>query len=245
MCHSNIQVRDLSFSYQGSAPALQGISFQAADGESIGLIGANGAGKSTLLKILVGLETGFAGEIRVCEIPLEKRTVSQVRQRIGYVFQDAENQLFMSTVEEDVAFAPRNYGLPEEEVMRRTAYALEMTGITHLRSKPIHQLSGGEKKLASIATILSMTPEIVLMDEPSAALDPRNRRRLIRIINGLGHMKIIASHDLDFIMDTCSRVLLLSGGKLAADGPAMEILSDETLMESHGLDLPLRMQHMQ
>ena len=242
MCHSTIQISHLSFSYDGSVPVLQDISFRAGDHEAVGLIGANAAGKSTLLKILVGLESGFSGSVRVGEIPLGPRTILQIRERIGYVFQESDSQLFMTTVEEDVAFGPINFGLPPDEVTRRTKKALEMTGIAELAEKPVHQLSGGEKKLASIATILSMTPDIILMDEPSAALDPRNRRNLIRIINSLGHLKLIASHDLDFILDTCSRVILLGDGRITADGPASRVLRDQVLLERCGLELPLSLQ---
>ena len=181
----------------------------------------------------------FEGSIRVEEIPLEKQTIGKIREKIGYVFQDADSQLFMPNVYEDVAFAPRNYGLPEEEVKRRAEAALEAVHIEHLREKPIYKLSGGEKKLASIATILSMTPDIILMDEPSVALDPKNRRNLIGILNEFTHLKMIASHDLDFIWDTCERTILMAEGKIVRDGKTEEILQDEELLEAHGLELPL------
>ena len=155
------------------------------------------------------------------------------------MFQDADAQLFMTTVGEDVAFAPRNYGLPEDEVEKRVTAALEKVHIPHLRDKAVYKLSGGEKKLASIATILSMTPDIILMDEPSVALDPRNRRNLIHVVNEFDHLKIIASHDLDFIWDTCGRVILMNGGRIIRDGKAEEILRDKELLEENGLELPL------
>ena len=145
----------------------------------------------------------------------------------------------MTTVREDVAFAPRNYSLPEEEVNHRVDRALNLVHIPHLADKAIHKLSGGEKKLASIATILSMTPDILLMDEPSIALDPRNRKNLMYILNEFDHLKIITSHDLDFIWDTCNRVILMSRGKIAADGEPDVILRDEALLTAHGLELPL------
>ncbi len=239
MSHIHIDVENLSYAYETGVPVLQDICLHAGENESIGLIGANGAGKSTLLKLLVGLGTGFTGSIRVEEIPLEKKTLPKIREKIGYVFQDADAQLFMTTVGEDVAFAPRNYGLPEEEVEKRVQAALEQTHISHLRDKAVYKLSGGEKKLASIATILSMTPHIILLDEPSVALDPQNRRNLIRILGEFDHLKIIASHDLDFIWDTCERVILLSGGRIVRDGSAEEILRDRALLEANGLELPL------
>ena len=239
MSHIHIDVEGLSFSYEGGVPVLQDISFHVGENEAVGLIGANGVGKSTLLKLLVGLDLGFTGSIRVSEVPLEKRTLSKIREKIGYVFQDADAQLFMTTVGEDVAFAPRNYGLPEDEVEKRVTAALEKVHIPHLRDKAVYKLSGGEKKLASIATILSMTPDIILMDEPSVALDPRNRRNLIHVVNEFDHLKIIASHDLDFIWDTCGRVILMNGGRIIRDGKAEEILSDKELLEENGLELPL------
>ena len=245
MSHIHIDVSDLRFAYSRKSPeaeALSEISFHAGEEEAIGIIGANGAGKSTLLKLLVGLEMPSSGTVRIEEIPLEKGTLGKIREKIGYVFQDSDAQLFMTTVEEDVMFAPRNYGLPEEEVRRRTARALEETGISHLAKKPVYQLSGGEKKLASLSTILSMTPDILLLDEPSAALDPRNRRNLIRILQGFGHLMLIASHDLDFIWDICGRVILLDHGRIIKDGPAEEILRDRELLEAHGLELPLSLQ---
>lgn len=238
----HIDVENVSFSYDGKKQILDDISFSAAEHDAVGLIGANGVGKSTLLKLLVGLQMNFTGSVRVGEIPLEKSTIDRVREKLGYVFQDSDSQLFMPTVYEDVAFAPRNYGLSEEEVERRTEQALSAVQIENLRDRPIYGLSGGEKKLASIATVLSMTPDIMLMDEPSAALDPKNRRNLIRILNGFGQLKIIASHDLDFIWDTCGRTILMAGGRIICDGDTKEILSDGALLETHGLELPLSLQ---
>lgn len=242
MSHIHIDVENLNFGYEKGKEVLKNISFHAGETDSIGLVGANGVGKSTLLKLLVGLDLGFAGSIRVEEIPVQKETLPQIREKIGYVFQDSDSQLFMATAYQDIAFAPRNYGLPEDEVERRVNRALEMTGITHLRDKQIFKMSGGEKKLVSIATILSMTPEIILMDEPSVALDPKNRRNLIRILNSYSHLKIIASHDLDMILDTCKRTILMANGEIICDGPTEKILSDRELLETNGLELPLCMQ---
>ena len=205
----------------------------------MGLVGANGAGKSTLLRILVGLNTGFQGDVMVNNIPLEKKNLKTIRKNVGYVFQDADSQLFMSTVFDDVAFAPRNYGMSEAEVNEKTMEALKVVHIEQLKDKQIYKLSGGEKKLASIATILSTEPDVILMDEPSVALDPKNRRNLINILNRLNQAKIIASHDLNMIMDTCERTILLSDGKIIKDGNTKEILLDKELMEESGLELPL------
>ena len=242
MSHIHIDVNNVSFGYEKEHRILSDISFHAAETDSIGIIGANGVGKSTLLKLLVGLHLDFEGSIRVEEIPVEKSTLSQIRSKIGYVFQDSDSQLFMTTAYEDIAFAPRNYGLPENEVQRRVEQALRLTGIEHLKDKQIYKMSGGEKKLVSIATILSMTPDIILMDEPSIALDPRNRRNLIRILNSFGHLKIIASHDLDLILDTCKRTILMADGKIISDGPTQEILTDRELLENNGLELPFCLQ---
>ncbi|NCC45089.1 MAG: ABC transporter ATP-binding protein, partial [Clostridia bacterium] len=231
--------------YEKGHEILDHISLHASETDSIGLVGANGVGKSTFLKLLVGLNLEFSGNIRVEEIPVQAKTLPQIREKIGYVFQDSDSQLFMSTAFEDIAFAPRNYGLPEDEVERRVSDALKLTGIERLRDKQIYKMSGGEKKLVSIATILSMTPDILLMDEPSIALDPRNRRNLIHILNSFEHLKIIASHDLDMILDTCERTILMAGGKIICDGPTKEILSDQKLLEENGLELPLCMQKNQ
>lgn len=239
MSHIHIDIENLTFGYAEDKPVLKDVSLHFHEGDSVGIIGANGVGKSTLLKLLVGLDLGFDGSIRIEEIPVEKNTLSKIRERVGYLFQDSENQLFTAKVYDDVAFAPKNYGLNAEEVKKRTENALEMVQISHLANRPIYSLSGGEKKLAAIATILSMTPDIILMDEPSNSLDPRNRRELINLLNNFSHMKIIASHDLDFIFDTCNRVVLMNDGKIVADGTAKEILTDKDLLEKNMLELPL------
>ena len=239
MSNINIHVENLSFGYEKETEILSQISLHAGEADSIGIIGANGVGKSTLLKLLVGLYLDFEGSIRIEDVPVEKSTLPLIRSKIGYVFQDSDSQLFMTTAYDDIAFAPRNYGLPESEVQSRVEQALRLTGIEHLRDKQIYKMSGGEKKLVSIATILSMTPDIILMDEPSIALDPRNRRNLIRILNSFAHLKIIASHDLDLIWDTCERTVLMANGRIICDGKTKEILTDKELLEANGLELPL------
>lgn len=236
---SYIEASGLSFSYKTGGEVLKKISFHAAAKEAVGFVGANGAGKSTLLKLLVGLDLNYAGIIKVNGLFVEKKNLPKIREKTGYVFQDSESQLFMSTAYEDTAFAPRNYGLPEPEVQRRVHAALTQAGALHLKDRHIYQMSSGEKKLVSIASVLSMEPEILLMDEPSAALDPGNRRNLIRLLNSFTQLKLITSHDLDFILDTCTRVILLDQGEIIRDGAAKEILTDEKLLEAHGLELPL------
>ena len=237
-----ISVENVNYSYEKSHSILKNITFTAEEHDCIGLIGANGVGKSTLLKLMVGLNLGYEGNICIGGIPVVKRNLSAIRKKIGYVFQDADSQLFTSHVYEDLAFAPRNYGFSESEVEERVQKALEMVHIEHLRDKQIYKMSGGEKKLASIATILAMIPDVILMDEPSVALDPKNRRNLIHILNGFRQLKIIASHDLDMILNTCSRVILMSDGKIIRDGDVKEILLDKELLEAHGLELPFCMQ---
>lgn len=241
----SINVNNLAFSYQKNVPVFSNISWQASGQESIGIIGPNGAGKSTLLKLLTGLEFAVEGFIEIDDELLTKKNVSDIRKKEGYVFQDSDSQLFMGTVYEDVAFAPRNYGFSEEEVQKRCERALKMTHMTELKDRQIYKLSGGQKKLASIATILSVDPEIILMDEPSVALDPVNRERLIEIVNNLPGIKLIASHDLDFIYDTCERTLVLYQGEIAYDGDTKALLKNKALLEQFGLKLPLSFRFME
>ena len=236
-----LKIEHLSFSYEKGEKVLNDISFEAKDKESIGIIGSNGIGKSTLMKLLVGLYLNYEGVLEVAGHVMDKKNLNHIREHIGYVFQDSDSQLFLSTIEDDVAFGPRNYGMSEEEVEKRVSEALEKVHITELRKKQTYKLSGGEKKLASIATILAMEPDIIIMDEPSVALDPRNRRNLIGILNEIDSLKLITSHDLDFIMDTCERTILIDEGTIIADGKTDDILRNKVLLESHGLELPLRL----
>ena len=237
-----IKMKNLYFSYENGEEILHNLNFTAFRGESIGLIGANGVGKSTFLKILVGLNTGFEGSLEIGHHVMNKENLAHIREHIGYVFQDSDAQMFMTTVEDDIAFGPRNYGLSEAEVEERVAEALKKTHIEHLRQKAVYKLSGGEKKLAAIATILAMEPDIILMDEPSVALDPKNRRYLINLLNEMPITKLVASHDLDFILDTCSRVIFMYNGSIIADDKAENILTNKAFLEAFGMELPLRYQ---
>lgn len=239
---ADIEFADVDFSYQEDRKVLSNLCLSVGHGESVGLVGANGVGKSTFLKLLVGLVTGYEGEIRIQGQMVNKKNLADIRKKAGYVFQDSDSQLFMSTVFEDVAFGPRNDGCSEEETEQRVSDALHKVKIENLRDRHIYRISGGEKKLASIATILSMKPQIVLLDEPSIALDPRNRRNLIQILNEMPETKIIASHDLDMILDTCERTVLLAEGKIIRQGDTREIMQDKELLENYGLELPLCMQ---
>ena len=229
-----ITISNLAMQFGGSVLFKQ-VDLQFTPGNCYGVIGANGAGKSTFLKILVGLLGGYTGDVNIGGLEINKKNLSDIRRIEGYVFQDSDSQLFMSTVREDVAFAPVNYGLPEDEVARRVDNALAMVNATHLADRPVYKLSGGEKKLVSIATILSMTPDIILMDEPTIALDPRNRRNLISVLNSFEHLKIIASHDLDFVRQVCSRVIFVSDGRIIYDGNPQDILDNEEYLVQNGL----------
>ena len=232
-----IEFKNVSFSYENNVPVLRDLSFRIESGESVGLIGANGAGKSTVMKLLLGLLQG-QGEILVDGTPVSKSTLPEIRRKLGFVLQNSDHQMFMPTVYEDMIFAPLNYGLSREETERRVDAVLERLGLTALKHRHNHKISGGEKRMAAIATVLAMEPETILMDEPTSALDPYNRRIVINTIRALPQTRLIASHDLDMILDTCDRVILLSGGQLAADGPAGEILRDRKLLEAHRMELP-------
>ncbi len=236
---AEIEVSHLTFSYDGNRNVLSDMSFRIGEGETVGLIGANGTGKSTLLKLLVGLLSGHQGSILADGLEVNKKSLETVRRKIGYVFQDSDSQLFLSTVYEDVAFGPRNYGYSKEEVEKRVMRALKQVHMEAYKDRQIYRLSGGQKKLVSIATILSMEPEILLFDEPSIALDPRNRRQLIHILKEMKGVKLIATHDLDLVLDTCQRTLLIAGGRIICDGNTRDILMDEKLLWDNGLELPL------
>ena len=239
-----LDVQGLSFRYEGGheEAVLDGLSFTLERGERVGLVGCNGVGKSTLLKLLVGILPMQQGTLTVGGLAMNRKNLPELRRKAGYVFQDSDSQLFMPTVQADVAFAAENYGYPPQEVADRTRRALARVQLESCADRPVYRLSGGQKKLASIAGILTLDPELILMDEPSAALDPKNRRNLIEILQGLPCAMLIASHDLDFIYDTCDRVVLLYEGRIAADGPAEEILHDGSLLADCDLELPLRFQ---
>lgn len=232
-----IEYKNVSFSYEKNAQVLKNITFTIKEGESVGLIGANGAGKSTIMKTLLGL-LPCEGEILVGGVKVEKKNLPAIRRRLGFVLQDSDNQMFMPTVYEDMMFGPRNYGLSAEEAEKKVDEILKMLNLTELKNRYNHKISGGEKRMAAIATVLAMEPEYLLMDEPTTALDPYNRRTVINTINKLPQAKLIASHDLDMILDTCERVILVSKGAIAADGKTDEILRDKALLEANRMELP-------
>ena len=234
-----IEFQNVSFAYEKGRPVLRDLSFRIEDGEAVGLIGANGAGKSTVMKLLLGLLQG-EGKILVDGVEVRRDTLGEIRRKLGFVLQNSDNQMFMPTVYEDMIFAPLNYMLSREEADARVDAVLARLHLEDLKHRYNHKISGGEKRMAAIATILAMEPEAILMDEPSSALDPYNRRLVINTIRELSQTKLITSHDLDLILDTCGRVILLSDGKIAADGPAEDILMDKKLLEANRMELPLR-----
>ena len=234
-----IKCQNLSFAYEPDTEVLRNITLKIKTGERVGIIGANGAGKSTLLRILLGLEKDYRGVVSVGGMEVVKKNYPAIRKAAGYMFQDSENQLFMPTAREDVSFALINYGYDEEYVAEKTNEALQTVGILDIADKPTWKMSGGEKKLVCIAVMLATEPEIVIMDEPTNSLDPYNRNQLIETINSLDKTAIIASHDLDMVLDTCDRAVLLSNGEIVADGSARDILTDKELLERHRLLLPL------
>lgn len=239
MSHHRVEMKNVSYQYPDGNRGIRQVTMLLHHGESVGIIGANGAGKSTLLMLLLGILFPEEGEVLIGDIKLTGKTLSMIRQHVGLVMQQADDQLFMTTVYDDVAFGPRNEGLEEAEVAIRVSDALRTVGLSHLETRSPYKLSGGEKKSVSIATVLAMNPDILLMDEPTAGLDPQARRRLIHLLNCFNHTKIITSHDLDMILDTCSRVLVLKDGTLVADGNPKELLSSAQQMEEWGLELPL------
>lgn len=226
-----IDIASLSVAYPGGNVAVNDITLHIGAGESVALIGANGAGKSTLLSAVVGLVPVSAGSISVGGRALSKKTLPEIRRRVGFVFQDPDDQLFMPTVGDDVAFGVRNYGLPDSNA----AEAMEKLGITHLAGRIPSQLSGGEKRLAAIAGIIALGPDAILFDEPSAFLDPRARRELISIIASLPCAKLIATHDLPFAAALCRRTVVLKSGKIFTDGASRDILDNEILLTECGL----------
>jgi cobalt/nickel transport system ATP-binding protein len=242
MSHHIIEVTDLRYTYPDGTPALRGLSFRIVHGESVAVVGSNGAGKSTLLLHLNGCLTPMAGTVRIGDFPLTSKTLPHVRRTVGMVFQDPDDQLFMPLVHDDVAFGPLNLGLSPEDVEAKIESALATVGAAHLRDRPSYRLSAGEKRAVAIASVLAMSPSILVMDEPTSSLDPRARRQLIQLLAAFDHTKIIATHDLDMALDLCSRTIVLKDGAVVADGPTRDILQDEALLQTSNLEKPLRLQ---
>lgn len=242
MSHHILEIDRLRHVYPDGTEALRDVSIRITHGESVAVIGANGAGKSTLLAHLNGHLLPTSGSVRVGHRPVGRDTLAEIRRTVGMVFHDPDDQLFMPTVYEDVAFGPMNLGLSGEDLERCVKNALRQVDALHLAGKPPYHLSAGEKRRVAIATVLSMSPDILVMDEPGNGLDPYARRQLINLLKDFRHSKIVTSHDLDLVLDLCERTVVLSGGEVRADGPTREIFQDEALLKECRLEKPLSMQ---
>ena len=232
-----IEVIELSYSYPDGAEALRGVSLRVAEGRSLGLIGRNGAGKSTLLLHLNGI-FGGSGAVHFRGTPIEELPAAQLRASVGLVFENPSDQLFMPTVLDDVTFGPLNMGLAPEEAEARARESLASVGAEHLAARAPHHLSAGQKRRVALASVLVMSPEVLVLDEPVAGLDPEGREAVIELLAGLAQTKIIATHDLDLVAELCDEALVLDDGRAHAQGPARELLTDESLLRAHGLRVP-------
>jgi len=241
-----IEVRDLHFRYHDGPAALRGVSFSIAGGECVGLIGPNGAGKSTLLLHLNGLlPESPAGDcaVLVGGRSLTRESLPEVRRRVGLLFQDPNDQLFCPTVFEDVAFGPQQFGLRGPEIRERVARALAQAGIPGFEERAPHHLSVGEKRRVCLAGVLACDPSILVLDEPTSSLDPKGRREIKALLRQIPITKLIATHDLELVVELCARVIVLDGGRIVAEGPTVELLSNEELMLRHSLERPHVLSH--
>lgn len=243
-----VEVRSLNYAYSAGPTVLSDISFEVAAGETVALVGPSGAGKTTLLMHLNGLlperppTDAQDASVAVAGIAVRSSTLQQIRQRVGFVFQDPDDQLFCPTVREDVAFGPLNLGLDRNEVLRRVQESLDRVGLSGFEHRSTLQLSVGERKRVCLAGVLACEPEVLVLDEPFSNLDPRARRGLIEILREFPGSQVIATHDLDLVVELCSRVIVLDGGQVQAFGDVKSVLSDELLMFKHGLEVPWRLQ---
>ncbi len=242
-----IQLNGLTYAYPDGTAALREVRLTVAPGECVGLLGPNGSGKSTLLRHLNGIlperfpEAG--GAVAIQGEAVAAGNLGVIRRQVGLMFQDADDQLFCATVREDVAFGPQQLGLGPEEVAARVQHALEEVGLVHLGHRPPHHLSSGEKRRACLAGLLACAPSILVLDEPTSGLDPRGRRELIALLRSVRATKLIATHDLELVVELCPRAVILDGGRIIADGPTAALLDDEPLMLAHGLERPHILQH--
>jgi cobalt/nickel transport system ATP-binding protein len=233
--HHTIDVKNLVFSYPDGRQALNGVNLYIAPGEKVALVGPNGAGKSTLMLHLNGILHG-QGQVLVCDQPVTEENLGSVRASVGLVFQDPDDQLFSPTVFDDVAFGPLYMGLEETEIRRRVDAALEAVGMSACRDRVSHHLSGGEKKRVAIATVLSMDPEILVLDEPTAGLDPRSRRELIDLLRELPQTMLVSTHDIAMVNELFERTIVIDGGMVVGDGPTNELMADPEFLAQHGLE---------
>jgi len=235
---SAIEAAGISYTYSDGAKALDGLSFRIEPGECVGLVGPAGAGKSTLAKCMVGFIVPDEGKLTVSGMEVNRKNIKEVRKKVGLIFQNADDQLFMPTLFDDVAFGLLQRGIDGEKLEARVKKALADRGLENLDNKFPGHLSGGQKRLAALAGVLVMEPEVLLLDEPSSNLDPRARRNLIDQLAKLDNTRLVAGHDLEMVLDICNRVMVLSAGKLVADGDPSEVLGDKAFVEIHGLEVP-------
>ena len=234
----SLEVSRLAYAYPDGTQALFGVDLRVERGERVALLGPNGAGKTTLVMHLNGILAAGHGTVAVAGLPVGKESLREIRRRVGLVFQDPDDQLFMPTVREDVAFGPANMGVAGEELERRVRNALGRVGMLETIDRPPHHLSFGQRRRVAVATVLAMEPEILVLDEPSSNLDPASRRELAEILRGLDVTVLMVTHDLPYALELCERSLILSGGVIVADGPTREILADASLLAAHRLELP-------
>ncbi|GGO55794.1 putative ABC transporter ATP-binding protein [Streptomyces lasiicapitis] len=235
---ASLEVTGLAYAYPDGHQALFGVDLRIDRGERVALLGPNGAGKTTLVLHLNGILTAGAGTVTVAGLPVGKRHMAEIRRKVGIVFQDPDDQLFMPTVREDVAFGPAAAGMRGPELEARVRKALGQVGMAEYADRPPHHLSFGQRRRVAVATVLAMEPEILVLDEPSSNLDPASRRELADILRSLDVTVLMVTHDLPYALELCPRALVLSEGVIAADGPTGELLADEDLMASHRLELP-------
>jgi cobalt/nickel transport system ATP-binding protein len=241
-----IDVARLSYRYPDGTPALDDVSFAVAEGERVALIGPNGAGKSTVLLHLNGLlpeRLGADGAVRIFGRPVTEPTLATIRAEVAFLFQDPDDQLFCATVFEDVAFGPRQAGVEGDALRARVAAALDAVGLAGFERRPPHRLSRGEKHRVCLAGLLACEPKVLALDEPTSHLDPRGRRELLARLRALPVTQVVATHDLEFVVELCSRAILLDGGRLVAEGPTERLLADEPRMLAHGLERPHILAH--
>ncbi|MCE1180626.1 MAG: energy-coupling factor ABC transporter ATP-binding protein [Micrococcales bacterium] len=233
-----LDVQGLAYAYPDGHQALFGVNLHVHQGERVALLGPNGAGKTTLVLHLNGILTAGKGAVAVSGLPVTKDNLLEIRRRVGIVFQDPDDQLFMPTVRDDVAFGPANLGLRGAELDARVASALEAVGMADFADRPPHHLSFGQRRRVAVATVLAMEPEILVLDEPSSNLDPASRRELADILRSLDVTVLMVTHDLPYALELCERAVILSDGVIVADGPTRDILLDEETMRAHRLELP-------
>jgi len=233
-----VEMQGVEFSYPDGHRALRGIDLHVHAGERVALLGPNGAGKTTVILHLNGILTAQAGTVRIAGLEVDREHMVEIRRRVGVVFQDPDDQLFMPTVATDVAFGPANLGFTGDELDARVTTALAAVGVEALRDRAPHHLSFGERRLVAIATVLAMEPEIVVLDEPTANLDPAGRRELAEVLERLGHTMLLVTHDLPYALQLCPRSIVLNAGEVVADGPTDELLSNRALMAANRLELP-------